>query len=104
MRAALAADPAALFAHGAARTRADEGEGPYHFRGGLPLPRDLFPRMLEHDVVATSTVLMRADAWRAAGGFREDLTHGEDWAFFQALSRAGPAAFVERPTATYVRH
>lgn len=104
MRAALDADPAALFAHGAARTRAPSGETPYHFRGGLPLPRNLFPRLLEHDVVATSTVLMRADAWRAAGGFREDLTHGEDWAFFLALARAGPAAFVTRATVTYVRH
>jgi GT2 family glycosyltransferase len=104
MRAALDADPAALFAHGAARTRDGERETPYHFRGGLPLPRDLFLRMLEHDVVATSTALLRADAWRAVGGFREDLSHGEDWGFFLALSRAGPAAFVERPTVTYVRH
>jgi glycosyltransferase involved in cell wall biosynthesis len=104
-RAALAARPTAVFAHGAARTRSPDGsERPYHERGEGPLEGDVFHALLRRDVVATSTAVARLDAVRAAGGFRADLKNGQDWDLWLRLARLGEAAFVPETHVVYRVH
>jgi glycosyltransferase involved in cell wall biosynthesis len=103
-RARLEARPDATFVHGAATTRGQGGERPYHERGEGPLEGDLFRTLLRRDAVATSTVVARLDAVRAEGGFRADLRNGQDWDLWLRLARRGPAAFVPEPHVVYRAH
>lgn len=103
-RAALAAAPAAAFVHGAATTRSAAGEAPYHAREQGPLDGDLFATLLRRDVVATSSLVVRGDAFSGVGRFREDLAHGEDLDLLLRLSARGPAAFVAEATVVHREH
>jgi glycosyltransferase involved in cell wall biosynthesis len=103
-RAALADSPLSPFAHARATTTGPRGEEPYHAKDAGPFAGDLFVPLLARDFVATSTIVARADALRAEGFFREDLTHGEDWDVVLKLSRRGPVAFVDEPTAIHREH
>lgn len=103
-RAALANSPGALFAHGAATTRGTGGEGPYQARDEGPFDGDVFAGLLRRNFVATSSVLVRGDALRAVGGFRADLSHGEDHALWLELAHRGPGAYVPEPTVVYRDH
>lgn len=52
---------------------------------------DILPRLLVQNLFANGGhVLVRADAVRAAGGFRESLSYGEDWALFCRVAARGP--------------
>jgi glycosyltransferase involved in cell wall biosynthesis len=103
-RAALAASPASPFSHGRAVTRSEAGESSYHAKDPGPFSGPLFGPLLRRDFVATSTVVVRAEALRRAGPFRPDLSHGEDWDFLLRLARLGPVAFVEETTAVHREH
>ena len=103
-RAAILLAPASAFAHGAAVTRAERAESPYHEREEGPLSGDVFRALLRRDFVATSSVLARGDALLSEGLFREDLRHGEDWDLWLKLARRGPVAFVAEPAVVYRSH
>ncbi len=103
-RVCLATNPRAAFCHGAALTRDGQAETSYHARETGPLAGDLFKALLRRDVVATSSVVARLDAVRAAGGFRADVRHGQDWDLWLKLARAAPIAFVPEVTAVYRSH
>ena len=103
-RAALEAAPAAAFVHGAATTRSAQGDAPYHARDEGPLEGDLFATLLRRDVVATSSLVVRGDAFAGVGRFREDLSHGEDLDLLLRLSARGPAAFVAASTVVHREH
>ena len=78
-------------------------------RGG-----DVLPRLLVRNLFANGGhVLVRASAVGEAGGFRSDLTYGEDWEFFTRIAALGafaqargrePVLFVRRrPHGAYLR-
>lgn len=78
-------------------------------RGG-----DLLSRLLVRNLFANGgQMLVRADTVRAIGGFRDELSYGEDWAFFcrvaargafTAAAGAAPVLFVRRrPDGAYLR-
>jgi glycosyltransferase involved in cell wall biosynthesis len=51
-----------------------------------------------------SNVVVRADAFRAAGGFDPALRHLADWDLWLKLARAGPPACVREPLVAYRIH
>lgn len=56
---------------------------------------DVLPRLLIQNLFANGGhILVRAEAARAAGGFRPALAYGEDWDFFIRVALRGPFAFV----------
>ncbi len=71
-----------------------------HVRSG-----DLLPRLLVRNLFANGGhVLVRVDAVRAAGGFRDSLSYGEDWAFFCSIAARGPfACAAEAAPVLFVR-
>lgn len=103
-RAALAAAPGASFVHGAAITVGAAGESPYQARDDGPFEGDLFEALLRRNFVATSSVVARAGAVRGAGGFRADVSHGEDHGLWLELARRGTVAWVPEPTVVYRDH
>lgn len=103
-RATLAAAPQALFVHGAATTRGPGGETPYQARDDGPFDGDVFAALLRRNFVATSSVVVRGDALRAVGAFREDVSHGEDQALWLELAHRGPVAYVPEATVVYRDH
>ncbi len=103
-RAALSAAPDAPFVHGAAITAGEEGETPYQARDDGPFEGDLFAPLLRRNFVATSSVVARAAAVRGAGGFRADVSHGEDHGLWLELARKGPVAWVPEPTVVHREH
>lgn len=48
-------------------------------------------------------VLIRQDAWRATGGFREDLRFAEDWEFWTRLRLQGPFTALAGASVLMVR-
>ena len=103
-RAALEAAPDAAFVHGAAITRGVNGESPYQARDDGPFDGDIFAGLLRRNFVATSSVVARGRAIRAVGGFRADVSHGEDHALWLELAHRNPVAYVSEPTAVYRDH
>jgi len=60
--------------------------------GRLPVG-DLLPLLLVRNLFANGGhVLVRAEAFRAAGPFRTDIAYGEDWEFWIRLALQGPFA------------
>ena len=59
---------------------------------------DILERLLERNLFANGGhVLVRADAARAAGGFRPGLAYGEDWDFLIRVALQGPFATAREP-------
>lgn len=115
LAAALQSAPDAVAACGPAafvRPDARRGAQPERIlrcRGG-----DILSRLLVRNLFANGGhTLIRADAVQAAGGFRESLSFGEDWAFFCRVATCGefarargtaPVLFVRRrPDGAYGR-
>ena len=59
--------------------------------------------LLEANVIpgSASSVLVRTEAIRSVGGFREELRWGEDWDLWIRLSSLSPPAVVDRPLMAY---
>lgn len=58
-----------------------------------PPEGDLLERLLVRNLfVNGGHLLIRSQAIRAAGGFREDLCYGEDWEYWTRLAAQGPFA------------
>jgi glycosyltransferase involved in cell wall biosynthesis len=58
-----------------------------------PPEGDLLGRLLVRNLfVNGGHLLIRSQAIRAAGGFREDLSYGEDWEYWTRLAAQGPFA------------
>jgi glycosyltransferase involved in cell wall biosynthesis len=104
VRRALEASPEAVFVHTGAITRAVDSVASYHERDAGADGAEAFRALLARNAVATSSVATSADRFRAAGGFRADLLHGEDWDLWLRLAREGPVAFVPEPTVVYRAH
>lgn len=60
--------------------------------------------LLAENVVGTSTVVVRTDLLRAAGGFRIDLASAEDWDLWLTLSRQAPVGVLPAILADYLMH
>lgn len=73
--------------------------------GQQRLARDAHVRrlLLEANVIpgSASSVLVRTEAVRAVGGFREELRWGEDWDLWLRLASVSPLAIVDRPLMAY---
>jgi glycosyltransferase involved in cell wall biosynthesis len=66
--------------------------------------RDLLPRLMLGNLFANGGhVLIRAEAWAAAGAFREDLAFAEDWEFWLRLALQGPFLAVGGAPQLFVR-
>lgn len=108
--AALDANPGAVLCFGRATVVGPDGT-PTGERWAEPAPGprgrdDLLPSMYERDLVPTSSVVLRRDALRAAGGFASQTPYmAEDWDLWLRLL-AGGATFVCEPAARvrYRRH
>lgn len=61
-------------------------------------PETLYPRLLHACCVLQPGSLVRADAFRAVGPFREDLTRSLDYEFVLRLARCTPAVILPEPT------
>lgn len=108
-RAALASAPDAALGHGATVTRDPAGrETPYGRRAARaeagPLTGPALLRLLGGAPVATSSVVVRGEAFRAVGGFRADLRHGEDWDLWCRLAERGLFAWVGETTVVHREH
>ena len=71
----------------------------------LPTPRgDVFWALAREAFMPMSSVAVRADAFRACGGFQEDpaLSGTADWELWMRLAARWPVGFVEQ-TATCIR-
>ena len=78
-----------------------------------PLPRDAVvdgrelvrPQLTDREfgILQTGT-MMRAEAYRRAGGYRGDLRNYVDLAMWLALGYVGPVAYVDRPLYGYRIH
>lgn len=69
-----------------------------------PRPDKLLRRLIVGNLFANGGhVLLRAEAWAAAGGFREDLTFAEDWEFWTRLALQGPFVAVGGAPLLFVR-
>jgi GT2 family glycosyltransferase len=63
---------------------------------------DIFSQMVLGNLVHTSTVLLRRDRAKKAGGFREKFRRaGEDFDFHLRVCREGPVAFIDEVTIQY---
>lgn len=58
---------------------------------------DVFSSALEKCMIGPSTVWMRRDRFRDAGGFREDLEIAEDYELWLRLCAEGRVAYAEEP-------
>ncbi len=62
-------------------------------RVGIPPSGDLLAPLLVRNLFANGGhVLLRSQAVRAAGGFRADISYGEDWEFWVRIALQGPFA------------
>lgn len=107
LTAALARHPDAVAAHTSfafvAEASHPDAPGPQD-RRRVPMAPDLLPRLLLGNLFANGGhVLIRAEAWKAAGPFREDLTFAEDWEFWTRLAVQGPFAAVAGGPMLFVR-
>jgi len=119
---ALEAHPTAAGAHAIARTVDEEGQ-PYEpgkmeevLRKRLtvidrrvvdvPLtaPTTFSALLVECWIVTPGICLLRRSFLERAEGFREALTHGEDWEFWLRLTRLGDLVFVDEVLIDYRRH
>jgi glycosyltransferase involved in cell wall biosynthesis len=98
LTATLAAAPHAVAAAGA-YTFEDTGVV------RMPPSGDILRRLLVGNVFANcGHLLIRAEAFRTAGGFLTDLTFGEDWEFCIRLALQGPfAATADRSPVLFIR-
>jgi glycosyltransferase involved in cell wall biosynthesis len=62
--------------------------------GHAPPSGDLLERLLQVCFFGTGSTLVRRAAMEAAGGFRDELTFGEDWEFLVRLALRGPFVAV----------
>lgn len=63
-----------------------------------------WPRLLEGNFVNTSTVLMKREVFREAGGFDPGLRTVEDWDLWLRAARRAPLAWMAEPlTRSWVR-
>ena len=65
---------------------------------------DLYPQALDHDYVATTTLVVRREAAGAALHFAEDLPYAEDGECYARLAGAGLAAYLDCETAWQFGH
>jgi len=73
-------------------------------RGRRGLVHDFFEVARRHYIAASGSVLMRADAFRAVGGFRADLRMGEDTNLWSRIAGRFPWAFVDEAVFAYHHH
>lgn len=85
---------------------ADENLRPKgYFRGSPPvMPGDHLSSLLLGDFTCNITVIARRDDIVSAGGWREQLPHGEDWDLWLRLARIGPFHFNPDVLARYREH
>ena len=95
---ALEANPGAILCYTAVRLFSAEGDG--GVLRATPVDR-LWPAMRYANGIALSTVMMRRDAFAAAGGFDEKLPPCEDWDLWFRLGPGCPMAAVEEPVTLY---
>jgi len=82
----------------------EQGED-LHLRhqNAIPPTGIIIKDLLRHCFIATSTVMVRREAWLAAQR-REDVTgYGTEWDFFLAIARKHPIGFIPEVLAKY-RH
>ena len=65
---------------------------------------DLYLQEMQHDYVATFTLVVRREEAGDALHFAEDVATFEDWECFARLARAGPAAYLDCETAWQYGH
>lgn len=99
LQAALAAAPDAVAAYGpwaAMSGEARPGDSPLRVKTG-PFPAgDILERLLVQNLLVNGGhLLVRREAFTAAGGFRAELRYGEDWECWIRLALQGPFAAVE---------
>ena len=95
---ALAAEPGAVAAAGAARFVGAQA-GATTRRGLRPAGGALLPRLLVRNPFANGGhLLLRAGAVRNAGAFRTDLAYGEDWEYWVRIALQGRFAAARNPT------
>jgi hypothetical protein len=66
------------------------------------LSGDLAERTLVANVIGPPVLLVKKEAFEAAGGFDPSLRNNEDWDFALRLTRLGPIGYVDAPL--YVTH
>jgi glycosyltransferase involved in cell wall biosynthesis len=71
-----------------------------------PVPQELARRMPRWNVMpgGASNAIVRADAFRAAGGWDSDLVNLADWDLWTRFARNGPPACVAAPLVGYRIH
>jgi glycosyltransferase involved in cell wall biosynthesis len=90
LAAALAAHPGAIAAHGAHCFVTEDASGVVARKTGPFAEGDILERLLVQNQFANGGhVLIRAAAVARAGGFRTDLSYGEDWDFWCRLAAFG---------------
>lgn len=96
-------DAAAVYARAEA---ADADLHPKGFFRGVPpaRPDDALGSLLLGDFTCNITVLARAAAVVRAGGWREELPHGEDWDLWLRVAREGAFVFNPEVLALYREH
>jgi glycosyltransferase involved in cell wall biosynthesis len=68
-------------------------------------PRNTYAELCRADFICgVSVVLLRAEAFRAVGGFRPSLEGAEDYDLWLRLSQRGRILAVTEPLTTYQRH
>ncbi|MEN8148964.1 MAG: glycosyltransferase family A protein [Planctomycetota bacterium] len=99
----LEADPAAVVAY--AREEAiDETGAVVHIRPESTPTGDVLADLVEDNFLPTSTVVVRREAFLAAGGFDEQMTHSEDWDLWLRLAEAGRFVAAAEVLSTYRFH
>ena len=95
LTAALAANPSAVAACGRyARVAADGTARP----SAAPVGGDVLERLLTRNLFANGGhLLIRREAIEATGGFRPDLSYGEDWEYWTRLALRGGFVAVRSP-------
>jgi GT2 family glycosyltransferase len=87
----LSADADVVLAY-AREEAVDEADRAVHVRPDRLPTGDVLADLIEDNFLPTSTVVVRRDAFLAAGGFDESMTHSEDWDLWLRL--ADGSAFV----------
>jgi glycosyltransferase involved in cell wall biosynthesis len=70
-----------------------------HFEPAEPL----FPQLYRTNFIPTSSVIVRTDALRRAGGFEERLGASQDYDLWLRLARDARLVFLKHPLGIYVR-
>lgn len=79
---------------------ADERLTPIGWARATERSRTLAALLVENSI-ATSTVVVRAETFRQAGGFDESLKGSEDWELWLRLAATAPIGHVEATTVVY---